>query len=166
MFQTVFLSTISSKLYIRRQVFVSPIVLPAASLARLAAGSTIGLTKYLTLYVQFWAPDDGRKNRLKHLELLTEINKLWNVASCWLYSKNILATHGPMNVKNTLTEAEKRSQTLNRNETCTRNPQRSCSIISFRASKLFITKNRTATTFFNLPHNAFHFRRSKWIRQE
>jgi len=41
--------------------------------------------KYLTLYVQFWAPDDGR-NRLKHVDRLTEINKLWNVASCWLYS--------------------------------------------------------------------------------
>jgi hypothetical protein len=42
--------------------------------------------KYLTLYVQFWAPDYGRKNRLKRVERLTEINKLWNVASCWLYS--------------------------------------------------------------------------------
>ena len=51
-------------------------------LARLAAGSSIGLT----LYVQFWAPDDGRKNRLKHVERLTEINKLRNVAYCWLYS--------------------------------------------------------------------------------
>ena len=36
--------------------------------------------------MQFWAPDDGRKNRLKHVERLTEINKLRNVASCWLYS--------------------------------------------------------------------------------
>jgi hypothetical protein len=40
--------------------------------------------QYLTLYVQFWAPDDERKTRLKHVERLTEINKLWNVASCWL----------------------------------------------------------------------------------
>ena len=40
--------------------------------------------KYLTLYVQFWATDDGRKNRLKHVERLTEINKFWNFASCWL----------------------------------------------------------------------------------
>jgi len=32
--------------------------------------------KYLTLYVQFWAPDDERKTRLKHAERLTEINKL------------------------------------------------------------------------------------------
>jgi len=53
----------------------------------------------MALYVQFWAPDDGRKNCLKHVERLTEINKLWNVASCWLYSVNILALHGPMNVK-------------------------------------------------------------------
>jgi len=40
------------------------------------------------LYVQFWAPGDGRKNRLKHVERLTEINKLRNVPSCWLYSAN------------------------------------------------------------------------------
>jgi len=44
--------------------------------------------KYLTMYVQFWSPDDGQKNRLKHVERLTKINKLWNVASCWLCSAN------------------------------------------------------------------------------
>ena len=51
--------------------------------------------------MQFSAPDDGRKNRLKHVERLTEINKLRNVASCLLYSANIrvLAMHGPVNVK-------------------------------------------------------------------
>ena len=57
------------------------------------------LDKCLTLYVQFWAPDDGRKTRLKHVERLREINKLRKVASCWLKSANILAMHGPMNVK-------------------------------------------------------------------
>jgi len=41
----------------------------------------------------------GRKNRLKHVERLTEINKLRKVASCWLCSANILAMHGPMNVQ-------------------------------------------------------------------
>ena len=61
---------------------VRPILLLAARLARLAVGSSIGLT----LYVQFWAPDDGRKSRLKHVERLTEINKLRKVASCRLYS--------------------------------------------------------------------------------
>jgi len=49
--------------------------------------------------VQFGAPDDGWKNRLKHAEHLTEINKLRKVASRWLYFENILAMHGPMNVK-------------------------------------------------------------------
>jgi len=36
---------------------------------------------------------------MKHVERLTEINKLRNVASCPLYSENTLAMHGPMNVK-------------------------------------------------------------------
>ena len=57
--------------------------------------------KYLKLYAQFWAPDDGRKNHLKHVQRLTEIKKLWNIASYWLYSAKILAMHGPMNVKYT-----------------------------------------------------------------
>ena len=34
--------------------------------------------------MQFWAPDGGRKTRLKRVERLIEINKVWNVASCWL----------------------------------------------------------------------------------
>ena len=58
MFQAVFPSIIrSSQLHIQRQVFVRPILLPAASLAS-------------------QAPDDGCKNCLKHVECLTEINKL------------------------------------------------------------------------------------------
>ena len=35
--------------------------------------------------MQFWAPDDGPKNRQKHVDNLTEINNLGNVTSCWLY---------------------------------------------------------------------------------
>ena len=85
MFQTGFPSIIrSSKLHKQRQVFVRPILLPAATLVRLAAGSSIGLA----LCVQFGAPDNGRKNCLKHVEHLTEINKLRNVASFWHYSAN------------------------------------------------------------------------------
>jgi len=34
---------------------------------------------------------------MKHVERLTETSKLRRVASCWLYSENILAMHG--NVK-------------------------------------------------------------------
>jgi len=94
MFQTVFPSIIrSSKLHIQRQAFVRLLLLPAASLASLATGSSN------SLYVQFWAPDDGRKTRLKHVERLTEKNKLKNISSSSLYSANILAMHGPMNVK-------------------------------------------------------------------
>jgi hypothetical protein len=48
--------------------------------------------RYLTLYMQFWAPDDGRKTRLKRVERLAEINKLWNAASCFLYSANNLVS--------------------------------------------------------------------------
>jgi len=49
--------------------------------------------KYLTLYVQFWAADDGWKNLLKHVERLTQTNISWNVASCWLYSANVNFTY-------------------------------------------------------------------------
>jgi len=87
MIQPVFPSIIrSSKLHIQRQVFVRLLLLTAASLAGMEL--QYWSDKHLTLYVQFSAPDDGRKNRLKHAEHLTGINKLRNVASCWLYSAN------------------------------------------------------------------------------
>ena len=64
MFQTVFLSIIrSTKLHIQRQAFVRPILLPAARLDGMEVVN------------QFCAPDDGRKNHLKHVEYLAEINK-------------------------------------------------------------------------------------------
>jgi hypothetical protein len=116
----------SSKLHIQRQAFVRPILLPAASLAFRPSSGAQNCTysirylsdrysdKYLTLYVQFWAPDDGRKTHLKHVQLLTEINKLWNVASFWLYAANILAMHGHMNVKsqNTIYSRSNKSAAL------------------------------------------------------
>ena len=84
------------RLYIRR---VQPtrcnisqyiFVRPAASLARLAAGSSIGLTNTWRRMGSFELLMMVRKNRLKLVERLTKINKSWNVASCWLYSANIL----------------------------------------------------------------------------
>ena len=63
--------------------FVKPLLLPAT----VVAGSSKGLTQYPLLHIQFWAPDDGRRNHLKHVEHFTEMNKLCNVASCWLYLK-------------------------------------------------------------------------------
>ena len=53
----------------------------------IVAGSSKGLTKYPMLYIQFWAPDDGWRNRPKYVEHFTGINKLCNAASCWLYLK-------------------------------------------------------------------------------
>ena len=56
--------------------------------------------------MQFRAPDNGQKTRLKHVERPTEIKKLRKAASCWLYSENILAMRGNMNVKKTLQEVK------------------------------------------------------------
>jgi len=72
-------------------------------LARLAAGSSNGLTNTVPDAVRMCSFEllirDGNP-RLKHAERLTEINKLRNVASYWLYCANILAMYGPMNGKN------------------------------------------------------------------
>jgi len=117
MFQTGFPSIRSTELHIQRQAFVRSLLLPAASL--LTAGSSnlrnvASCWLYSVLHTQrqvlVWqipdavcaAPDDGWKIRLKHVRRLTEINKLWNFESYWLYSANILAMHWPMNVKNSL----------------------------------------------------------------
>jgi hypothetical protein len=43
--------------------------------------------KYPMRCTQFWAPDDGRRNHLKHVEHFTEINTLCKVVSCWVYLK-------------------------------------------------------------------------------
>jgi len=66
---------------------------------RLAAGSSIGVTNAWRCTCSFVLLMMDEKNRVKHLERLTEINKFWKVASCCLCSANILAMHGLMNVK-------------------------------------------------------------------
>jgi len=76
---------------------VRPLLLPAARLARLSAGSSNGLTNTwrsmcsFELLMMEETPSETCR--------ATYRNKLWNVASCWLYCANILAMHGPMNVK-------------------------------------------------------------------
>jgi hypothetical protein len=47
------------------------------------------------------APDDGWKYHPKHVEQFPDINKLCNVASCWIYMYIgiYLTMHGPINVK-------------------------------------------------------------------
>jgi len=58
----------SRKLYIQRQVLSNQ----NCCLLQQAA---VLVWKYLTLYVEFCAPDDGRRNRLKHVEQFIEINR-------------------------------------------------------------------------------------------
>ena len=58
--------------------------LPAASLARLAAGGSIGLTNTWRCVCSFELLMMEGKPVWNHLERLTEINRLWHLASCWL----------------------------------------------------------------------------------
>jgi len=68
-------------------------------LAGLAVCSSNGLTNTWRCMCGFELLMMDGKTRLKHVERLTEINILWNFASCWLYCANILAMHGPVNVE-------------------------------------------------------------------
>ena len=71
----------STKLYIHRQVLSKQywcLLLSWMRWNRSSISSTkaaVLVSQYLTLYVQFCAPDDGRRNRLKHVEKFIEINK-------------------------------------------------------------------------------------------
>ena len=66
--------------------FVKPSLLPATIVEELE-------------HIQFWAPDDGRRYRVKRVEHFTEINKLCNVTSCWLYLKIRLRCTDPWTSK-------------------------------------------------------------------
>ena len=74
----------SSKLYTQHQVYVKAcLLLPLA-----VAASKLDI--YLMLCVQFWAPDDGWRNRLKYVELWQWWRIKYNVASFWLYLKEYI----------------------------------------------------------------------------
>jgi hypothetical protein len=68
-----------TQLYLQHLVFVTPLLLPAA----IAAGSSNSLTN--TRCPVVCAPDDGWRYRPKHVAQFPEINKLCNVASCWIF---------------------------------------------------------------------------------
>jgi hypothetical protein len=86
--------------------YCQTILLPAAIVDEMelrSISSTIAailVWQYLALYVQFCAPDDGRRNRLKHAEQFIEINRSRRrcILLVVLY-RDILAMHGHMNVK-------------------------------------------------------------------
>ena len=80
MFQTGFPSIIrNSKMHIQHQAFVRPILLPASS-----------LTSQLLMM-------DGKT--VWNMQSILQGIFFWKVASCWLYSANILVKLGPMNGK-------------------------------------------------------------------
>ena len=65
----------SSKLYTQHRVFVEIFLLLTAIVLELELTHNNDkkqkkLDKYPMLCIQFWAPDDGRRNRLKHVEHL------------------------------------------------------------------------------------------------
>jgi hypothetical protein len=72
MFRTVFASIIRSpRLYIQRQVYVmqtSGYEMEHFHLVPAGMQSSNLYDMHLTLYVQSWTPDDGRKDRPKHVE--------------------------------------------------------------------------------------------------
>ena len=65
------------KLYLQHLVFVTPLLLSAP------------------VDTVVCAPDDGWKHNPKHVEQFPDINKLCNVASCWIYEYNgiLLGAH-------------------------------------------------------------------------
>ena len=84
----------STKLHLQHLVFVKPLLLPAAiveELRRSLNSSTVAIGSVMVWQVPdavdilVCASDDGWKYHPKHVEQFTEINKLCNVASCWLY---------------------------------------------------------------------------------
>jgi hypothetical protein len=66
-------------MYLKYLVSVRPLLLPAAIADAL---DTV-----------ICAPDDGWKYHPKHVEQFPDINKLCNVASCWIYVGILLAHH-------------------------------------------------------------------------
>jgi hypothetical protein len=54
---------------------------------------------YLLLYVQFWTPDDGRKDRPKHVQCYAKVNNLRNWCTWLVLLWEYITMHGPMNVK-------------------------------------------------------------------
>ena len=67
--------------YLQYLVPVKPLLLPAAK----AAGSSNGLTRTRSVNTVVCAPDDGWRYHPKNVEQFRDINKLFNVASCWIY---------------------------------------------------------------------------------
>jgi hypothetical protein len=86
----------STKLYIQRQVLSNQYCYLLLSWMR---WNCVPSHPRQQQYVQFCAHDDGRRNRLKHVEQFTEINRSRKRYICCFYFRDILAVHGYMKVK-------------------------------------------------------------------
>ena len=101
MFRTVFPSIIrSSRLYTQHQVYVIEVRWLFASghlmelqfhLVPASKQSTNLYDIYLMLCVQSWTPDDGRKDRPKHVEWYSINSK--NCASSWFYHRKLIYSY-------------------------------------------------------------------------
>ena len=69
------------QLYLQHLVFVTPLLLPAA----ITAGSSNGVTNTDAVNTVLCAPDGGWRYHPKHVQQFPDINKLCNIASCWIY---------------------------------------------------------------------------------
>jgi hypothetical protein len=59
----------------------------------IAAGSSNGVTNTRCCRYSLCAPDDGWRYHPKHVKQFSDINKLSNVASCWIYIGTLLGAH-------------------------------------------------------------------------
>jgi hypothetical protein len=72
------------QLYVQHLVFVTPLLLSAAIVEELELHYTVWQIPDAVDTV-VCAPDDGWRYHPKHVEQFSDINKLCNVASCWIY---------------------------------------------------------------------------------
>ena len=64
-------------------VIVEELELKNSNSSTITPGSSNGLTSVVNTVV--CAPDDGWRYHPKHVEQFPEINRMCNVASCWIY---------------------------------------------------------------------------------
>ena len=74
-------------LYLQHLALMRPLLLPVMKVATSTTGSSV------------MSSDDGWKYHPKHVEQLTDINKLYTGASCWIIIAIYYTMHGPLNIK-------------------------------------------------------------------
>ena len=65
----------------------------------IAADNSNGVTNTRYCRYTLCAPDDEQKYHPKHVEQFPDINKLCNVASCWIYIRILLGAHYILHIR-------------------------------------------------------------------